>query len=232
MPWYTYPATEFLATLATGELDVFEFGAGNSTLWWSRRARSVTAAECDAHWHRRIATRVATGNIELILVPEAEFAHRLTACARRFDVIVIDGPCRDACATSALAHIATYGGSVLVLDNADRYPAMTRRITQALGWVRVDMHGFGPINAHTWTTAIWIDQAQAGTLYQRGLQPSLGALPASAKRGRPMGKREFVRDPRRACGHDRSAMRRVEASAAHARPAPCVAGPRVGGWRR
>lgn len=34
IPWYTYPAIEFLNSLDFSSKNVFEYGTGNSTLWW------------------------------------------------------------------------------------------------------------------------------------------------------------------------------------------------------
>lgn len=40
IPWYTYPAIEQLDKWDFSECDVLEYGSGNSTLWWARRART------------------------------------------------------------------------------------------------------------------------------------------------------------------------------------------------
>jgi hypothetical protein len=47
IPWYTYPAIDFLQQRSFENCDVLEFGSGQSTLWWSRRARSVLTIEED-----------------------------------------------------------------------------------------------------------------------------------------------------------------------------------------
>src|SRR5262245_56791293 len=41
LPWYTYPAIDFLRRKCFAERTVLEFGSGQSTLWWAARARSV-----------------------------------------------------------------------------------------------------------------------------------------------------------------------------------------------
>ena len=41
IPWMTYGLIRFLDKRLPASIDVFEYGAGNSTLWWSQRARSV-----------------------------------------------------------------------------------------------------------------------------------------------------------------------------------------------
>src|SRR5215213_3851569 len=39
IPWYSYPAIEYLKQLDFRDRTVFEFGSGNSTLFWAARAR-------------------------------------------------------------------------------------------------------------------------------------------------------------------------------------------------
>src|SRR4051812_3930217 len=51
LPWYTYPMIDYLNQLDFSEKSVFEFGAGNSTLYWARRAKSVTSIEHDVKWY-------------------------------------------------------------------------------------------------------------------------------------------------------------------------------------
>lgn len=35
IPWYTYPAIEYLKTIDFSRKLVFEYGGGSSTLWWA-----------------------------------------------------------------------------------------------------------------------------------------------------------------------------------------------------
>ena len=43
VPWYTYPATEYLQHLDLLQFKVHEFGSGNSTLWWSKQVKCITS---------------------------------------------------------------------------------------------------------------------------------------------------------------------------------------------
>ena len=47
LPWFTYSAIEFLETVVTPDLSVFEFGAGNSTRFWAGRVKQVRSVEHD-----------------------------------------------------------------------------------------------------------------------------------------------------------------------------------------
>ena len=51
VPWYTWPAVEYLEQLDFSGRKVFEYGSGNSTLWWAERVREVISCEHDPVWH-------------------------------------------------------------------------------------------------------------------------------------------------------------------------------------
>ena len=92
IPWYTYPAIEYLSSLDLSESDIFEYGAGASTLWWAKRARSVTSVEALADWYERIAKEMPD-NCRLIHEPDLErFPDAIEQCDQTFDVIAVDGP--------------------------------------------------------------------------------------------------------------------------------------------
>src|SRR5690554_2742040 len=51
IPWYTYPAIEYLSALDFRNCAVLEWGCGNSTLFWAARAKTVLSIENDPKWH-------------------------------------------------------------------------------------------------------------------------------------------------------------------------------------
>ncbi len=63
-PLITYPARMFLERVVDPTSRVFEFGSGNSSLWWSQRVAEVVSVEHDAVWSDRIA-RVAPENLTI-----------------------------------------------------------------------------------------------------------------------------------------------------------------------
>jgi hypothetical protein len=161
IPWYTYPAIEYLSQLDASELSVFEFGAGHSTLFWAARARRVRSVENDPAWHAKLAAQ-RPSNVELIL---REDKQGYVGClAEPFDLIAIDGRWRRACARAAVAHLKE--GGFLLLDNADWYPRTTAEL-RAGGFLQVDFSGFAPINAYTSTTSIFL---RADTRLQHGFR--------------------------------------------------------------
>ncbi|MGF1535849.1 MAG: hypothetical protein ACFB4J_05085 [Elainellaceae cyanobacterium] len=54
LPWWTYPAIEFVATWVRPEMRVFEYGGGHSTLWWAKRVQQVTTIDHDRSWVAKI----------------------------------------------------------------------------------------------------------------------------------------------------------------------------------
>ena len=147
LPWYTYPAIDFLSGVDFSGQSVLEFGAGQSTLWWAERAAHVFSVEQDAPWFEAVRKAVKNkSNVEVHLRQESlKFA--ATPLGRTFDVIVIDGGDRFLCAQAALKMLQA--GGVIVLDNAEgfwgdegRYPIID--LFERDGFMRVDFYGFAP----------------------------------------------------------------------------------------
>jgi predicted O-methyltransferase YrrM len=155
IPWYTYPAIAFLARVVSPDLEVFEFGSGNSTLWWAARVASVTTVEHDAEWADEmrplLPANVAYSHVPL--APDARYAKAAKATGRQFDVIVVDGKDRVRCTRRSLAALKPEG--VIVLDNADR-PKFARLLDELESneFKRLPFAGHGPIEHWTWETAI------------------------------------------------------------------------------
>ena len=54
IPWYTYPAIEYLSNLDLSQKRVFEYGSGNSSLWWATRCQEIVAIELDREWYNKV----------------------------------------------------------------------------------------------------------------------------------------------------------------------------------
>lgn len=53
-PWFTYPALDFLGDILKPESNVFEYGAGLSSIFFNCNAKKVVSVEHDANWARKI----------------------------------------------------------------------------------------------------------------------------------------------------------------------------------
>jgi hypothetical protein len=156
LPWYTYPAIAFLEERAPDRVNVFEYGAGFSTLWWSTRSRRVVSCEHDNGWLEAIRPRLPE-NAEARWCRQdenGEYCRSVLTAAMRFEIVVIDGVDRNNCAEPALAALTDDG--VVIWDNSDRPEYRSGfDVLEGAGFRELPFSGFGPINEYLWTTSIF-----------------------------------------------------------------------------
>jgi hypothetical protein len=71
VPWFTYPALRFLEKELTPDLALFEYGGGQSTIYWHEKLRYVATVEHDPDFVDHIRQSVPEGS-ELHLIGEGE----------------------------------------------------------------------------------------------------------------------------------------------------------------
>lgn len=172
LPWYSIGAIDFLETLDFASDAVLEFGSGQSTLWWAKRAARVSSVEESAEWYAYVVDAVAgVGNVDVHLETDLERHARLPLqWERSFDVVVIDGGDRAACAKAALDLVSPDG--LVIFDNSEGNwgPSGTFPIIDLFeerGWNRVDFYGYAPGVLSTSVTSLFF---QDGRRF-RGLPP-------------------------------------------------------------
>src|SRR5687767_11722284 len=72
LPWFSYAAIDFLDTYLQSYMKVCEYGSGGSTLFFSRRVKSVYSIEDNAEWFSLVTNKVEEKNIrnvEVVLRP-------------------------------------------------------------------------------------------------------------------------------------------------------------------
>jgi hypothetical protein len=178
-PWLTFPLIEYLNGIDFSDSDVFEFGAGASTLYWSERARSVTSVELDEAWHATLGTRLPA-NASVFLEPDGhKYARLPLSLGRKFDVVVVDGAERYRSALTALEILAP--GGMVILDNAEWYPNTSDLLRNA-GLIEVRFNGFGPINAFPSTSSVFLSRDSSFRNLPDARKPCVGGrnLPSPA----------------------------------------------------
>lgn len=159
LPWITYPAMQFLSDRVGNDAQVFEYGSGNSTLWWAKRVARVTAVEHDESWYRKIKAQLpANARILWRAVDEDDYVAACSEPAAKPTIVVIDGRRRVACAQATVAALASNG--VIVWDNSDRerYREGYDYLSDA-GFRSVDFWGLLPINFEMSCTTIFYRDA-------------------------------------------------------------------------
>jgi hypothetical protein len=157
LPWYSYPAIQFLQARDFHGKTVLEFGAGNSTLWWGSTGAEVISLEGDAGWFRELAIKLPR-NVRLELV-SVESRSACTEAVRslledigvRFDIVIVDGLYREQVAAIALDWVKEDG--LIIADDSESYSLF--EILKGHGFSRVDFYGQAPGVILPRCTSIW-----------------------------------------------------------------------------
>ncbi|MCX7953792.1 MAG: hypothetical protein N3A01_01225 [Bacteroidales bacterium] len=162
IPWYTYPCIEYLSTLDFSKKVVFEYGSGNSTIWWAKNAMYVVSVENDIKWYNKIKNDCKSlSNVKVIFAnSKDEYIRSIIEENTFFDVVVIDGRWRGECAKIVgSSNVLNNNGFLIILDNSDWYRNTAKFLASNLDLIRVDFHGFVPVAAgFTSTTSVFISR--------------------------------------------------------------------------
>jgi SAM-dependent methyltransferase len=160
IPWYTYPAIEFLEDKIKPDSIVFEFGAGNSTLWWGGKAKQVISIESDQAWYDQIKQQMPDNvqlNLEIDKKKYADFINQYPD--QYFDVIIIDGINRNACLENSLNKLKHDG--LLIFDNTDdhRYDN-SLKLLSSKDFKRIDFYGLIPSYTYKNCTSLFFKSTE------------------------------------------------------------------------
>ena len=145
LPWVTYSFIDFISNRLDKTMDVFEYGAGNSTLWYAKKTNSVTSVENDKQWFEKIKNRMPN-NVQ-IYYEELLYGEKYSKFSKnleiKFDIIIVDGRDRVNSMKSAIHSIKP--GGVIVLDDSERviYKDGIDFLMNA-GFKKIDFSGISP----------------------------------------------------------------------------------------
>lgn len=145
LPWINYGAFDFLNERLNKEFQVFEYGSGSSSLFFSERVNRVISVEHDKNWYKKFMNEVGEElpkNLKILLIePKTstglpplifsqtdpkwlglDFSDYVNAIDNYednfFDLIVIDGRARNFCFFRSISKVKP--GGLILFDNADR----------------------------------------------------------------------------------------------------------------
>jgi len=144
VPWFTYSAIDFLKERLNNNLNILEFGSGNSTLFLAERVNKVTSLEHDDGWFQNILGK-RISNVEIKFVSSLTVKDYLQPLGEveKFDVIIIDGLFRNECIKASIKHLSEVG--VMILDDSER-DDYTEGITFLIknGFRQINFSGIAP----------------------------------------------------------------------------------------
>ncbi len=162
IPWYTYPAIEYLSQFDYTNKKIFEFGCGYSSLFWARRAGKVISIEDNLNWFDKWQKEFSEPNLNIKWRDEGEiYEQAIFEDNEKYDVIVIDGKRRNFCAETAVKALSD--GGIIILDDSDRVNTSaeyvkTIDILKNADLLQVDFYGFCPMNNYTKTTSVFFSR--------------------------------------------------------------------------
>ena len=145
IPWVTYSFIDFIAQRIKKEHTVFEFGSGNSTFYYAKRALKVVSVEHDQAWFTKISANKPS-NSEMIfceLLAGGQYSKMPASMGLKFDIIIVDGRDRVNCCLQSLAALSDQG--VVVLDDS-QMENYTKAISffQKEGFKELSFSGISP----------------------------------------------------------------------------------------
>lgn len=143
--WVTYPFMHFIEPKLKMVDSLFEYGSGNSTLYYSSFVGELISVEHDQGWFEGIS-RSMPENVKLYyckIDENGEYSKFASTMNKKFDVIIVDGRDRVNCIKNSLSALSDRG--VLVLDDSerDRYKAGAEYLREQ-GFKRIDFWGVSP----------------------------------------------------------------------------------------
>lgn len=116
-PWFHITAIDYLRNYLKPYMNILEFGAGNSTVWFSPRVKRIVSLEHDQKFADYVAAN-NLDNVEMNVLPRPYNGFVDNIRDQNFDFILIDGRDRNECAMSAFKKLKV--GSLLAWDDAER----------------------------------------------------------------------------------------------------------------
>jgi hypothetical protein len=153
LPWYTYPAIEYLSQYDVSKCHVFEYGSGNSSRFWAERATSIISVESNPDWHHIVTASLLDNQSLMLCSLKKDYVMSIHSEKQMYDIIIVDASYRFSCSVEALKCLNP--GGLIILDNSDWHPG-TSRLLRDNGFMQIDFIGMGPINSYPWCTSVFM----------------------------------------------------------------------------
>ncbi|HYK75915.1 MAG TPA: FkbM family methyltransferase [Daejeonella sp.] len=156
IPWVTYSFIDFIKDRLQSEHQVFEFGAGNSTFFYAKKAAKVISVEHDQAWFDKISGQ-RPANSEIIFCEvetDGKYAGMPVSLNEKFHVIIVDGRDRVNCCKQAISALTDDG--VVILDDSEREfynPGI--EFLKAQGFKQIAFSGISPGLFYRKTTSVF-----------------------------------------------------------------------------
>lgn len=156
IPWVTYPFIDFIKKRLNKNLTVFEYGAGNSTLFYSNLVKEVISVENDKAWIEKLSKNKPE-NVNFIyteLFYDGEYSKMPKVLNKEFDIIIVDGRDRVNCCKNSISSLKE--GGIVILDDSEREQySLAFKLFKENGFKEISFNGIAPGLFHTKCTTIF-----------------------------------------------------------------------------
>lgn len=157
LPWFTYSSIHFIEQkLTIKPMRVFEFGSGNSTLWFSSKVENIVSIENNEDFYLKMKKKLSLINNVSYSLNELNnnYSSKILEYENEFDIVIIDGRERVKCTKNSIKALRENG--VIIFDNSDRikYEEAYSYLAK-LQFKKIDFKGVGPISHSEWQTTIY-----------------------------------------------------------------------------
>lgn len=168
IPWLTFPTVDLLNVKDLSNSTILEFGGGQSTFFFQKRALRVMTFEADKGWMEFISKKQSK-NLILEHIEEETPKFQLTEIRKKlaqhqffehqFDIIIIDDMCRRELLKFATEFISPDG--IIIYDNSESYPICTKVNLELVesGYLRLDLYGYCPGVIKKHCTSLYFKQS-------------------------------------------------------------------------
>lgn len=142
IPWTTYSFIDFIKTRLNKDLKVFEYGSGNSTLFFAARVSNVISCEHNKVWIDELKNYIPA-NCKVLPADENDYEKAIHKAAGKYDIIFVDAVKRNECIRESLQYLEEDG--VLILDDSERPEYKPGKdFLKNEGFKQIDFYGIAP----------------------------------------------------------------------------------------
>lgn len=159
LPWMPYSFIDFIRDRLNNNMNILEFGSGNSTLFLSAKVKYVTAVEHDFDWFNTIKNKIPENvTINYISLNDGDnYIKFATNQNCTYNIIIVDGRHRVNCIINSIDALAEDG--IIILDDSEveKY-SEGKQFLINIGFKKIDFWGISPGQTYKKCTSVFYRQ--------------------------------------------------------------------------
>jgi hypothetical protein len=122
IPFVNFSFLDFLKNRLSNKFVVFEYGSGNSTIYYANKVKNIVSVEHDNSWIKYLQSKLPK-NSQVIYADQGDIKNYCYKSIRKkpsikFNIVIIDGRNRVECVKACIPMLKRDG--VIILDDSER----------------------------------------------------------------------------------------------------------------